>query len=86
MSLIGNALNLVAGDNLEGLHFADLFSGSGIVSRFARFQGMRVSSNDWEPYAQVLSRAWLEPLPSDIVRLFGSRDGLDQALVTVDAG
>ena len=66
--------------DLGGLRFADLFAGSGIVSRYARFRGMEVLSNDWEPYAEILSRAWLEPRPSDIIRLFGRPDGLQKAV------
>jgi adenine-specific DNA-methyltransferase len=37
--------------------FADLFAGSGVVSRFAKSRGFRVVSNDWEPYAFTLNSA-----------------------------
>lgn len=80
LPLIGDALRQAAGPNLTGLRFTDLFSGNGIVSRCARTLGMRVTANDWEPYVRVLARAWLEPVPGDITRLFGSPDGLAKAV------
>ncbi len=80
LPLIGDALRQAAGGSLEGLSFVDLFSGSGVVSRYARTLGMRVTANDWEPYARVLSEAWLEPIPEDITRIFGSPDGLKAAV------
>ncbi len=80
LPLIGDALKRSAGSRLEGLKFTDLFSGSSIVSRYARSLGMTVTANDWEPYARVLARAALEPIPDDITRLFGSTDGLEEAI------
>lgn len=35
--------------------FADLFAGSGVVSRWAKARGFRVVCNDWEPYARALN-------------------------------
>ncbi len=80
LPLIGDALRQAAGESLEGLNFTDLFSGSGVVSRYARTLGMRVTANDWEPYARVLSEAWLEPVPEDVIRIFGSPGGLTEAV------
>lgn len=80
LPLIGDALNKAAGGPLDGLRFADPFCGSGIVSRFARRLGMKVTANDWEPYARVLAKAWLEPVPADIVRIFGGSGGLEEAV------
>lgn len=40
--------------------FVDLFAGTGVVSRFARHLGFGVLTNDWEPYAEELNRAYLE--------------------------
>ena len=39
--------------------FADLFAGSGVVSRLARQNGYRVIANDWEPYSHALNHALL---------------------------
>jgi len=80
LSLIGEALEQAAGGSPEGLNFTDLFSGSGIVARYARTLGMKVTANDWEPYARVLAEAWLVPVPADIERIFGSPDGLAEAV------
>jgi len=80
LPLIGGALTRAAGGSLEGLRFTDLFSGSAVVSRYARTLGMQVTSNDWEPYARVLSEAWLKPVPDDIIRIFGSSGGLEDAV------
>jgi len=57
-----------------GLHaplFVDAFAGSGSVSRLARAMGMRVVSNDWEPYSEALNSCWLLLRPSDLDRCFG---------------
>ena len=35
--------------------FADLFAGSGVVSRWAKQHGYRVAANDWEPYSQFIN-------------------------------
>ena len=80
LSLIGDALRQAAGGSLENLSFVDLFSGSGVVARYARSLGMRVTANDWEPYARVLAEAWLVPVPGDIPRLFGNSGGLEDAV------
>ncbi len=37
--------------------FADLFAGSGVVSRYAKSRGFRTVANDWEPYSYVLNAA-----------------------------
>lgn len=40
--------------------FADLFAGSGVVSRLAKMLGYAVISNDWEPYCEQINRCWIE--------------------------
>ena len=37
--------------------FLDAFSGSTVVSRFAKRLGFQVTANDWEPYAEALAEA-----------------------------
>ena len=39
--------------------FVDLFSGSGVVARFAKSQGFRTISNDWEPYSERINRCYI---------------------------
>jgi adenine-specific DNA-methyltransferase len=52
--------------------FLDVFAGSGVVSRLAKKLGFRVLCNDWEPYAYIINRGYVETNSSDIPRLFGS--------------
>jgi adenine-specific DNA-methyltransferase len=42
-----------------GQGFVDLFSGSGVVARFAKAQGFKVIANDWEPYSELINRAYI---------------------------
>lgn len=48
------ASGIVPGDS-----FVDLFSGSGVVARFAKAQGFRTIANDWEPYSEQINRAYI---------------------------
>lgn len=43
----------------RGASFVDLFSGSGVVARFAKTQGYRVIANDWEPYSEQINRCYI---------------------------
>lgn len=65
-------------DGLREPRFIDAFAGSGAVSRLARAMGMRVVSNDWEPYAEALNSCWLSLRPSDLDRCFDGR--IDEVL------
>ncbi len=67
-------------EGFEEPRFMDPFAGSGAVSRLARAMGMRVFSNDWEPYSQAINSCWLGLCPEDISMAFGSRAGLDEFL------
>ena len=50
----------IAASGLQpGDSFVDLFSGSGVVARFAKARGFRVVANDWEPYSQQINRAYI---------------------------
>ena len=70
LSLIYQALEASALDLHAPLRFADLFSGSGVVSRFAKQLGFEVYCNDWEPYAEVLSRGFVALDKSEFDALF----------------
>ena len=52
LDIIHQAIKLT---NIENGTFVDLFSGSTVVSRFAKKLGFRVLSNDWEPYSEQIS-------------------------------
>lgn len=54
LRLIGAALKST-GIGPEKSTFIDLFSGSGVVARFAKKSGFRVVANDWEPYSESIN-------------------------------
>jgi adenine-specific DNA-methyltransferase len=68
------------GASFDGLSFLDLFAGSGVVSRFAKYLGFRVFANDWEPYTCRINRAFLEVGASDLARMYEERGGIDGML------
>ena len=52
--------------------FFDAFAGSGVVSRLAKARGFRVIANDWEPYCEIINRAYIEiNSPPSFYRLGG---------------
>ena len=57
LPLIGRAL--AASGLAPGDSFVDLFSGSGVVARFAKMLGHRVIANDWEPYSEQINRCYI---------------------------
>ncbi len=65
--------------------FYDPFAGTGVVSRFARFLGFQVIANDWESYAQVMNRGFLELDEGEIDELFKDKGGLDAVLKHLNA-
>ena len=74
LSLIYKALEASGLDLAAPLRFADLFSGSGVVSRFAKQLGFEVHCNDWEPYAEVLSRGFIALDRREFEALFAAGD------------
>lgn len=69
----------------EKISFFDVFSGSGVVSRFAKFLGFEVYANDWEYYAYVLNRGFLDFNDSEIAEVFGSREKFDRLLNEINS-
>lgn len=60
LSFIGTALNFVKGDlQKEKLDVVDIFSGSGIVSRYMKQHANKLYSNDLEDYCNVINRCYL---------------------------
>lgn len=60
LSFIGEAVSLVCNKlNKERLDIVDLFSGSGIVSRFLKQYSNKLIANDLEEYAYVLNKCYL---------------------------
>ncbi len=60
--------------------FYDPFSGTGVVSRYAKTLGYQVISNDWEPYSQIINKAFLEVNEDEINELFKEFGGIDTVL------
>lgn len=59
LGLIDQSIN-ASGIAPETHHFVDLFSGTGVVSRFAKQKGYGVTANDWEPYSEQINRCYIE--------------------------
>lgn len=59
---------------------ADMFSGSGSVSRLLKTLGLKVYSNDWEYYAYILNYAHLSINPKDTEKMFLHTGGLVNTL------
>lgn len=59
LGLIEEAMT-AAGISPASHHFIDLFSGTGVVSRFAKQLGYGVTANDWEPYSEEINRCYIE--------------------------
>ncbi len=84
LSLIQKAIESSGITNANGLTFLDLFSGSGVVSRFAKSCGFEVYCNDWEEYAEVISRGFVQINKKDIERIFGSQKKFDELLERIN--
>ena len=74
LQLIFKAIKTTGIPIKPGLKFLDLFSGSGVVSRFAKMLNFEVFSNDWELYSNVINFAYLTINKKDIKNLFGSEE------------
>jgi adenine-specific DNA-methyltransferase len=57
--LLGLIDNAIQRSGSESGVFADLFAGSGVVSRLAKEKGFTVISNDWEPYAFEINNCFI---------------------------
>lgn len=62
LPFIGSAITDIRRSlNKNRIRFFDVFSGSGIVSRYARKQSAFIVANDLEPYAQIINQCYLSP-------------------------
>ncbi len=59
LDLIGQALAKTRISPESGT-FVDVFAGSGVVGRYAKQSGFAVIANDWEPYAEIINRCYIE--------------------------
>ena len=65
----------------EGTFF-DAFAGSGVVSRLAKAAGFRVVANDWEPYSEVINKAYVAANAAPAFARFG---GMEKAVAALNA-
>jgi adenine-specific DNA-methyltransferase len=70
LSLIGLAVE-GTGVDPHSATFLDVFSGSSVVSRYAKKLGFCVTSNDWEPYAEALAQCFVQL--NEAPTFFGTR-------------
>ena len=67
-----------------GLRFFDVFSGSGSVSRLAKSMQFEVYTNDWEEYAYVLNKGFVEADKKQIEKLFGGEKELSALISKIN--
>src|SRR5574344_1534302 len=80
LSLIQKAIDFSGITKTEGLTFLDLFSGSGVVSRFAKTLGCEIYCNDWEEYAEVISHGFISVNKKDIEKIFGGEQNFNELI------
>jgi len=68
----------------EGSTFLDMFAGSGVVSRFAKYLDFKVLSNDWEYYTFIINKTYLEANDEDLKDMFQEYNGFDNLLNTLN--
>jgi adenine-specific DNA-methyltransferase len=65
LPFIGQGVNIVKSKlNKDKLIFLDLFSGSGVVSRYMKMHAEKIVSNDLEQYAKIINGCYLSNLSS----------------------
>lgn len=84
LKLIYKAIETTGIDIKPGIKFLDVFSGSGVVSRFAKMLNFEVFTNDWETYSKVINSAYLSINKRDISSLFGSEQNFKQLLAKIN--
>jgi adenine-specific DNA-methyltransferase len=80
LPLIYQALYSCGFGSFEGASFLDLFSGSGVVSRFAEYLHCRVFSNDWEPYSYIINASYLGVDEEELKCMYEEFGGVDKIL------
>jgi adenine-specific DNA-methyltransferase len=80
LPLIHRAMEQVFPHGFSDKTFLDPFAGSGIVSRFAKYLGFEVFSNDWELYSYLSCYAFLKINLTDLGDMFAAWGGLDGML------
>lgn len=76
--LINDAIDATG---VESGVFFDAFAGSGVVSRLAKMKGLQVISNDWEPYSEIINKAYIA---ANSLPAFTNLGGLENAIKTLN--
>ena len=80
LPLIHRAIQHVCPEGYRGKIFFDPFAGSGVVSRFAKYLGFEVFSNDWELYSYLSCFAFLKINLTDLDHMYAEWGGMDGML------
>ena len=80
LGLIEKSVDSLGLSGRQGLKFFDVFAGSGVVSRLAKFLNFEVYTNDWEYYSYILSRGFILNNRRDLENLFGGLEAFEQEL------
>ncbi len=62
------------------LTFYDPFSGTGVISRFAKTQGFKVVSNDWEYYSYIINKLYIEMDNDGVDKAFDDLCGVEEVI------
>jgi len=88
LTFIGEAVNLVKKDlNKDKLEIVDIFSGSGVVSRYMKQHSSILFSNDLEDYCYTINKCYLtnkSDYPKERIEKYISEINLDMSKVSLD--
>lgn len=76
LPLVYKAIESTGLEAKPGLKFFDVFSGSGSVSRLAKLLQFELYTNDWEDYAYILNKGFVEVNKEQAEKLFGGQEKL----------
>lgn len=60
--------------------FYDPFSGTGVISRFAKTQGFKVVANDWEYYSYIINKLYIEMDNDDVEKAFEDLGSIEEVI------
>ena len=77
LPFLARVFNSLTGEH-SAVTFLDPFCGSGSVSRLARHLGFSTYANDWEYYAEIVTRCHVTVQQRDLESLFLNRGGVEE--------
>ncbi len=69
----------------RAVKFLDLFSGTGVVSRLAKYMGFEVTSNDWEYYSYIINKTFLTNGTELVQNGFKELGGIESAIEVLNS-